>query len=65
MFNSGRFYELATEIRRMVKCKQQTAEYLAALYQWIEEGIPSDAFALNGEARVFHVSLGEMKETFA
>lgn len=54
MFNSGRFYDLATEIRRSLKCKQETAEYLAALSQWIEHGIPSDAFELKREASVFH-----------
>jgi hypothetical protein len=54
MFNSSKFYELATEIRRTLRCKQETAEYLAALSQWIEEGIPSDAFVLQGEASVFH-----------
>ena len=54
MFSSGRFYELATEIRRTIKCKQETAEYLAALYQWIEQGIPSNAFELKKEASVFH-----------
>ena len=54
MFNSSRFYELATEIRRTLRCKQETAEYLAALSQWIEEGIPSDAFVLTREASVFH-----------
>jgi hypothetical protein len=53
MFNSSRFYELAAEIRRTLRCKQETAEYLAALSQWIEEGIPSDAFVLQGEASVF------------
>jgi hypothetical protein len=54
MFNSSRFYDLATEIRRSLKCKQETAEYLAALSQWIEQGIPSDAFELKREACVFH-----------
>lgn len=54
MFDSGKFYDLATEIRRTLRCKQETAEYLAALSQWIEEGIPSDAFVLKGEASVFH-----------
>ena len=54
MFNSSRFYDLATEIRRTLKCKQETAEYLAALSQWIEEGIPSDALVLKREASVFH-----------
>ena len=54
MFSSGKFYDLATEIRRTLKCKQETAEYLAALSQWIDHGIPSDAIVLTGEASVFH-----------
>ena len=54
MFNSSRFYDLATEIRRTLRCKQETAEYLAALSQWIEHGIPSDASELKGEASVIH-----------
>ena len=65
MFNSGRFYELATEIRRTIKCKQETAEYLAALYQWIEQGIPSHAFELKKEASVFHRQPGRVTESVA
>jgi hypothetical protein len=55
MFNSSRFYDLAKEIRKTLKCRQETAEYLAALQQWIEEGIPSDASELKREASVLHV----------
>ena len=65
MFNLSRFYDLAKEIRTTLKCKQETAEYLAALQQWIEEGIPSDAFELKREASVFHALSNGVTQSFA
>lgn len=52
--NRSGFYDLVKEIRRTLKCKQEMAEYLAALQQWTEYGISSDAVELKKEASVFH-----------
>jgi hypothetical protein len=54
MFSISRFYELAKELREILKCKQETAEYLAALYQWVEEGVSNESFELRREAGIFH-----------
>jgi hypothetical protein len=37
-----------------LRCKQETAEYLAALYQWGEEGVSKESYELHQEASVFH-----------
>jgi hypothetical protein len=54
MFNKGRFYNLAEYLRETLRCKQETAEYLAALYQWAEEGVSNESYELHREASVFH-----------
>jgi len=54
MFNKSKFYELAKELREMLKCRQETAEYLAALYQWAEQGLSNECYELRREAGVFH-----------
>ena len=54
MFNKGRFYNLAKDLREILRCKQETAEYLAALYQWTEEGVSTESYELHREASVFY-----------
>jgi hypothetical protein len=49
MFDKARFYKLASNIRKMVGCKQETAEYLAAVCQWVEQGISTDDYELRKE----------------
>ena len=53
MFNKSKFYELAKELRGILKCGQETAEYLAALYQWVEQGVSTECYELRREAGVF------------
>jgi hypothetical protein len=52
MFDKACFYKLASNIRKMVGCKQETAEYLAALCQWVEQGISTDDYELCKEVSV-------------
>ena len=57
MFNKGRFYNLAEYLRETLRCKQETAEYLAALYQWAEEGLSNESYELHREASVLRAEL--------
>ena len=57
MFNKGKFYSLAKDFRETLRCKQETAEYLAALYQWAEEGLSTESFELGREASVLRAEL--------
>lgn len=57
MFNKGKFYNLAKDLRETLRCKQETAEYLAALYQWAEEGLSNESYELHREASVLRAEL--------
>ena len=57
MFNKGKFYNLAKDLRETLRCKQETAEYLAALYQWAEEGLSTESYELHREASVLRAEL--------
>ena len=57
MFNKGKFYNLAKDLREVLRCKQETAEYLAALYQWAEEGVSTESYELHREASVLSAEL--------
>ena len=48
MFNKGRFYNLAKGIRETLRCRQETAEYLAALYQWRRKGYRTNPTSYTG-----------------
>ena len=50
MFNKGKFYNLAKDLRETLRCKQETAEYLAALYQWAEEGLSNESYVCELQA---------------
>jgi hypothetical protein len=54
MFSKDTFHTLAKNLRATLKCKQETAEYLAALYQWMEEGISHESYELQREASALH-----------
>lgn len=57
MFNKKTFYNLAKDLRETLNCKQETAEYLAALYQWTEEGLSNESYELHREASVLRAEL--------
>jgi hypothetical protein len=57
MFNKGKFYSLAKDLRETLGCKQETAEYLAALYQWAEEGLSNESYELQREASALRAEL--------
>ena len=57
MFNKGKFYNSAKDLREILRCKQETAEYLAALYQWAEEGLSNESYELHREASVLRAEL--------
>jgi hypothetical protein len=57
MFNKEKFYNLAKGLRETLRCKQETAEYLAALYQWTEEGLSNESYELHREAGVLRAEL--------
>ena len=57
MFNKEKFYNLAKDFRETLRCKQDTAEYLAALYQWAEEGLSNESYELHREASALRAEL--------
>ena len=57
MFNKEKFYNLAKDLRETLRCKQETAEYLAAVYQWAEEGLSSESYELHRETSVLRAEL--------
>jgi hypothetical protein len=58
MFDKGEFHNLVSAIRRLLGCKPETAEYLAALVQYAERGVNPQSQELAAEVRAAAAVLG-------